>query len=276
MFFTEWINSPLIQSVIISPLVGAVLGCLFSAFTSPVSASAPVTVEQTKIIFVQKIIIQQRGGYKREDNPLAYVFGLVFMVAGILWGYSRYVNDILYYWATGLLSSGTFILSAGIVSAIRGQFHSPEWGWYIFTPLIAVAVAFWLIQFAVAGIIPGMREVALRHNVLDFYFNVLKDTHRGWLMMQVSGVLLGIIATLIAVLRSVYYFALMSQRAGGALFIFWRLCAWHTRYVAGTGGLLLLVFCLGASYIMLDGYAYLLWQNFNLILTRHLQTAFVS
>lgn len=263
MFFTEWVNNSLIQGAVISPLIGAVLGILFSSFTAPVPASSPVTVEQTKIVFVQKIIIQRRGRYRGKDNPLGYIFVLLFVVAWIIWGYSRYVDYILYYWATSLLSCGAFILCAGVVSIIRGQFHSPEWGWYIFTPLIAVGVAFWLIQIAVAGIIPGIREFALQHDFLNFYFNVLKNMHRYWLITQVFGVLLGIIATLIAVLRSVYYFALMSQRGEGALLFFWQFCAWHTRYVAGTSGILLLFFCLIGSYVMLDGYAYRFLQNFN-------------
>jgi hypothetical protein len=38
-----------------------------------------------------------------------------------------------------------------LASAIRGQYNSAEWGWYIFTPLVAVGASIYLTELAQAG-----------------------------------------------------------------------------------------------------------------------------
>ena len=43
--FVTWVNNPLVQSAVISPLVGAILGLLFGGFNNTPSPAAPVTVQ---------------------------------------------------------------------------------------------------------------------------------------------------------------------------------------------------------------------------------------
>lgn len=142
-----WFNDPIVQSVIISPLVGAILGLLFAGLNSPPSAAAPVTVQQTIIIFKQTIIVKESGGNSTLANDgLVYLFAFIAVVAGITWGYSRYANEILNYWLSGLFSCTAFILSAGVASVIRGQYNNSEWGWYIFAPIVGVSFSFYLVH----------------------------------------------------------------------------------------------------------------------------------
>lgn len=256
-----WFNDPLVQSVIISPLVGAILGVLFAGLNSPPSAAAPVTVQQTVVIFKQTIVVKQSGARATSDDGWAYLFAFMAIVAGVTWGYSMYANEILSYWLSGLFSCATFIFSAGAASAVRGQYNDSEWGWYIFTPIVAAFFSFYLVHLAQQAIVPGAREAAQSHGFIDFYFNVLKEQHRAWLLCQIAGVFLGVVATIAATLRSVHYLALMNQRASGALTSVWHLLARATLFSARTEGVFLLLFTAGLSYFMLSGDAYALWQH---------------
>jgi hypothetical protein len=255
----NWFNDPLVQSVFISPLIGAILGVLFAGLSSPPPLRAPVSVQQTVVIFKQSIVVKNAPG--SSDEAWGYLIALLIGVVGITWGYSRYAHEILAYWAGGLFSCSAFILSAGLASAIRRQYNSPEWVWYIFAPVIAVGFSFYLLHLARQGILQGAREAARTHSFIDFYFHVLKEEHRIWLFLQIVGVLLGIVATLTATLRSVHYLALMNQRANGGLSAVWHFLARATSFSARTGGVVVLVFAAGISYLVLSGNAYELLQN---------------
>ncbi|HXU92488.1 MAG TPA: hypothetical protein VFP33_02405 [Gallionella sp.] len=257
-----WFNDPLVQSVVISPLVGAILGVLFAGLNSPPSSAAPATVQQTVVVFKQTVIVNQRKGKPTSsDDGWVYLFALVAVVAGITWGYSRYANEILEYWLSGLFSCTAFIFSAGAASAIRGQYNNSEWVWYIFAPVMAASFSFYLIHLAQMAIVPGAREAAQSHGFIDFYFRVLKDEHRTWLLFQVVGVFLGVVATIAATLRSVHYLALMNQRANGGLSSLWYFLTRMTLFSARTEGIFLLVFAAGISYFLLSGDAYEFFRN---------------
>lgn len=257
-----WFNDPLVQSVVISPLVGAILGVLFAGLNSSPPSTVPATVQQTVVIFKQTIVVKQKGTQSNSsDDAWVYLFALVAVVAGITWGYSRYTDEILAYWLSGLFSCTAFILSAGAASAIRGQYSSSEWGWYIFTPILAAGFSFYLLHLAQMGIIPGAREAAQRYGFFDFYFKALKEEHRMWLLLQIAGVFLGVVATIAATLRSVHYLSLMNQRTNGGLPSVWHFLARLTLFSAHTGGIFLLLFAAGTSYFMLSGDAYEFWRN---------------
>lgn len=146
-------------------------------------------MQQTTIIFKQTIVVNQSGRHSSSsDDAWSYLFALVAVVAGITWGYSKYADEILGYWLSGLFSCTAFILSAGVASAVRRQYSSSEWAWYIFAPIIAVGFSFYLLHLAKLGIVPGAREAAQKHGFFDFYFNVLKEEHRMWLLPQIVGV----------------------------------------------------------------------------------------
>ena len=260
--FIAWINNPLVQSAVISPLNGAILGLLFGGFNNSPPPAAPVTVQQTVITFRQTVVVNQsRGTSSSSDDVWAYLGALFLVVAVVIWGYSRYASDILHYWLSGVFSCTAFILAAGLASAIRGQYNSAEWGWYIFTPLVAVGASIYLTELAQAGIIAGAREAAFRYGIIDYYFDVLDDEHRIWILSQLFGVVMGIGATLAAALRSLHYLALMNQRASGTLSSVWFSLARYTRFSARASGVVLLIMLLGAAYFMLSGQAYELWMR---------------
>jgi len=235
---------------------------VLGGFNTPPSPAAPATVKQTVIIFKQTVMVNQRGGNSSSSDDIwGYVAALFIVLAVVIWGYSRYASDILQYWLSGMFSCTAFILAAGLASAIRGQYNSAEWVWYIFTPLIAVGASVYLFDLAQAGIIAGAREAAFRYGIFDYYFNVLKDEHRIWILSQLLGVVMGIGATLTAALRSLHYLALLNQRASGALSAIWFAIARYTRFSARTSGVVLLIILLCAAYFMLSGQTYALWMR---------------
>lgn len=255
--FTAWFNDPLVQSLLISPFVGAVFGALFAGLNSPPSPAAPVTVHQTVVIFKQTIVVNQNGRKSSsQDDGAAYLIAMGLLIAGITWGYSRYSTEILGYWLSGLFSATAFILSAGIASAIRGHYSNAEWAWYIFAPIVAVGFSFYLVHLAQLAIIPGAREAAQNQGFVDFYMKTLREEHRTWLLLQIGGVLFGVLATLAATLRSVHYLALMNQRATGNFTSIWHSLARMTWFSAHTGGIVLLLFAAAVSYLALSGSAY--------------------
>lgn len=227
--FWLWFNDPLIQSDIISPLVGAIFGIILAGLNNQPAQGAPVSIDQTTVIFKQTIIINQNRSRSSDDGWL-YLIMLFVIVAGITWSYSRYSYEILHYWLNGLFSCLAFILSAGVASALRGQFNTPEWRWYIFTPIAALFFSFYLFHLATLGIIPGAREAAQRHGYIEFYLKVLKDEHRIWLLLQILGVFLGVVSAITATFRSLHYLALMNQRATGGLASTWRFIARSTMF----------------------------------------------
>ncbi|HCM5829493.1 hypothetical protein [Klebsiella pneumoniae] len=260
--FLAWVNNPLVQSAVISPLIGAILGGLFTGLNNAPPVAAPATVQQTMIIFKQTIVVNQgRASSHSSDDVWAYVIAVFIVMVAVIWGYSRYAHDILYYWSGGVLSGTAFILAAGLTSALRGQYSSVGWVWYIFTPLIAMGALFYLIQLAQAGIVSGAREAAFRYGIIDYYFDVLNDEQRVWILSQLSGVVMGVGATCVATTRSLHYLALMNQRATGSLSSFWFALARFTRFSAQAGGLVMLIMLFGAAYFMLAGNAYGLWMR---------------
>ncbi|MNK94251.1 hypothetical protein D3C87_1144460 [compost metagenome] len=259
-----WFNDPIVQSVVISPLVGAVLGVLFAGLNGSPSPNAPITVQQTTVIFNKTVVVnenRQRSG--SPDDVWLYLFALVAAVAGTTWGYSRYASEILAHWSTGLFACLAFILAAGIASALRGQYSNLEWAGYIFAPCIAVAFSLYLASLAERGIIPGGRDAAQQNGLFDFYFRILKEEHRIWILFQLLGVALGVVAALTATLRSIHYLALMNQRATGNLSKIWRSVAWITLFSARSSGIFIVLIAIFSSYFMLSGQAYKLWTDVN-------------
>ncbi|POD93048.1 hypothetical protein BV924_18095 [Pectobacterium odoriferum] len=260
--FMAWVNNPLVQSAVISPLIGAILGVLFAGLNKSPPPTAPATVQQTVIVFKQTIVVKQSRGSASSSNDGMALLGAAFIVTAlVIWGYSRYAHDILYYWTSGAFSCTAFILAAGLASAIRGQYSSAEWVWYIFTPLIAMGASFYLIQLAQEGIITGAREATFRYGIIDYYWRVLNDEQRIWILCQLFGVALGIGATFAATLRSLHYLALMNQRTTGALSSLWFALARFTRFSAQASGVVLLIVLLGAAYFMLAGQVHELWMH---------------
>jgi len=256
-----WFNNSLVQSDIVSPLIGAILGALFAGLNSTPAQGAPVSVNQTVIVFKETVIVNQwRQNSNSSDDAIAYLFTVFVLAAAVMWGYSRYSEEILRYWLNGLFSCTAFIFSAGLASSFHGHYSSSEWKWYIFAPIVVVIFSFYLIHLAKSGTIPGAREAAQSTNFFNFYIRVLKDNHRMWLLFQIAGLLLGVVSAFTATIRSLYYLLIMNQRSGSGMATLWSSMARLTMFSSGRTGTLIITVSIIISYFTLSGTAYEWWQ----------------
>lgn len=262
--FASWYNDPLVQSAVMSPLVGAMLGVLLAGFNAAPSPAAPATVKQTVIFFERSLAVDrlgERSGSPGDGRGWVCLAALAAVLAFITWGYSAYSSEIIACWQEGLFACTAFILCAGAVSAIRGQYSSAGWIWHIFAPILIVGCSFHLAELARTATVAGASEPPGARGFPEFYVEILEDEQRTWLLFQVAGILLGVYAALTATLRSLHYLALMNQRMGGGLSVLWRLLARITLPCARAGHIVLLLLAVGLSYFALSGSACEWWQN---------------
>ncbi|MCK9394456.1 MAG: hypothetical protein M0Q44_02570 [Methylobacter sp.] len=93
---SELFNDPIMQSMIFGPIMGVIFAVLFAGLTERPTTLVPVTVIQTREIYITRVI-ERRG--RRSDSEEG---GGILVVAGmgllfVLWKYAIYVNEIHQY-----------------------------------------------------------------------------------------------------------------------------------------------------------------------------------
>ncbi|WP_158235171.1 hypothetical protein [Comamonas sp. 26] len=236
-----------------SPLIGAVMGLALTVMVQPADerSSPPKTVNETRIIFVHRIEVQ-RG--TQDDGSWVFPIGIAAVLL-LTWGYARYAEVGVAWWATFTLTFISFNAAAGIAAAIRGEFLG-TWFAYIVFPLASLFVSLWLAASAKVQILPGAVEAATKHGFVNFYLNVLSPPQRHWLFTQAIGVLVGALATLWAAARLTHYVALSNQRGSGRWASLWRGVAWATNRTAGWPSLMFGIFFYALSGACIHGLAY--------------------
>lgn len=251
--FLSWYKNPEVQGLMLSPLIGAVMGLILGFIVQNPPASAPSSVSETRIIFIERVRSDDRTGHPDDGS---WIFGLGFLlVLGITWIYARYASAGVEWWAFATLTALAFNLSAAVAGLFRRELVG-TWLAYLGTPLVVLIAGLWLASIAQGNILPGAAAAAAQDGLIRFYFHALDDAQRNWLLTQGMGVLTGAAATLIAALRFTYYIALSNQRAGGWWAKIWRLIAQLTTHGAGMPGLIFMLMLFAISYILLSGTAY--------------------
>ncbi len=251
--FLQWFHDPVVQGLLLSPLIGAVMGFVLTAMVQPPSSSAhhSHTVSETRIIFRHEIEVQ-RGS--RDDGswllPAAAI--LVFVLT---WSYARYAEVGIAWWATLTLTFISFNLAAAVVAMIKKELLG-AWMAYVALPLVALLISLWLAARAKQSLIPGAMEAAAQYGIVDFYLSILNHSQRYWLLTQGLGVLVGVAATLLAAGRLTHYVALSNQRGSGWPASIWRQIARFTRRAAGGMGLFFAALLYVLSAVLISGFAY--------------------
>ena len=258
-----WFNNALVQSDIISPLIGAILGTLFAGLSSPptqTQGSAP-TFNTTINNYYTYYIHHGDNGNRRSsgaDDIWPYILFLFIVTAVTIWGYSSYSDVILNLWSQTLYTCLAFVVATAVISFAKGQFSSWDWVWYIAISLGMIGLCLHFIDLAQHGIIPGAREAALSYGLrgaIDFY-GILSQAQKYWILGQFIGVVAGVIASVIAALRAVLYLSLMNQRGNSFLAPLWRGIARITYPLSTSMAMAGLVLMAGLSWVSLDGYLY--------------------
>lgn len=252
-----WFNHPLVQSVLISPLVGAIFGVILAGLNSPSSTTSAISVQQTIVIQNRTTIVQH--GHRNSstgDDGFAFIIGAIFIIVVVVGGYSAYSNEILQIVLEIVLGCLSFVLSSALVSVLMKHYQSDEWLVQILCPLFSLLFCLRLVYLAHYGLIPGAREYAQANGFLPFYFRILTLEQRHWITFQVVGVILLSLLALVSSCGSLHYLALMNARGSNRLTAIWTFVIQVTNFASGWRGTVLCVMLAALSFITLSGIAY--------------------
>ncbi|MNJ40470.1 hypothetical protein D3C77_353670 [compost metagenome] len=264
---TIWnlIENATLQAWIWGPLMGVVFGALFAGLTNSPTVNAPVTVSQTKNVYITKVVVNHPRSQSSDDASgglallIAAVFGLAFMV----WKYTiyfDYVHDCLWTLLATLLA---FSLTAALVSLCKGQFTSSSWAVYIFSPIAIFAACSGLLTLAKSTFDPGLTQLALKHTFWDFYAHSLSTYWQLFIVFQILGVALVFLVMVFTGVALLHYLALMNQRSYGQLQGFWMFLTGVTMVFSGRLWLLFMGVLLGISLILIKPTFMLAWVIAN-------------
>lgn len=250
----DWLTNPLIQSMVISPLIGAIIGLLLSGGGN--SITGDVSIHQSTINFINEIRVEKANQNNGSVDGISLLILCAFIIATVLWGYSRYAVTIIDIWINVTFFSLSFILSAGIATYIRNQFLNNEWIIHIFAPFLFGVFSLYLTMLAKKGIILGAAEATYKVNIVDYYFKVLNEEQKIWLIFQIFGVLSGAISSIGVSLVSLFYLSLLNQAIPGRFQTIWFRLARYTSFFSQFKGAIFLLVMILLSYLFLSGEAY--------------------
>lgn len=255
--FLQWFRDPAVQGLLLSPLIGAVMGLVLTAMMAPASDSTPIpqTVSEIRVVFVHRVQVERRT----QDNGSWILPGGIACVLLLTWGYARYAEVAIFWWAIFTLTFISFNLAAAVTAAIRGELLG-AWLAYIAFPLAGLFGSLWLAASAKYRILSGAVEAATQYGFANFYLNVLSTSQRHWILTQAVGLLVSALGTLLAAARLTHYIALSNQRGSGLWATVWRRIAWAARGTSGAFGLIvgILLYALGSMLILGVVYAWLI------------------
>ena len=141
--FSNWFNNALVQSMLISPLMGIFFAALFSGLDRSPSENAPVTVIETINVYKEQIIYNV-GETRRStsDDPITLAIAATLGLMFLAWNYVVYsgliINYLLIFIFTIISFSGTTI----VISIFKGHFKNKSWWLYIATPFFYYAFVY--------------------------------------------------------------------------------------------------------------------------------------
>ncbi len=136
--FELWIRDSLTQSLLLSPLMGAFFGLIFSSFTGVNREGGSVSVKETIIIIKERIVIRENNNQnpKTNDDSIGILFILVAAIVISVYFYAIYAELVIYYSSITAFNIITFGLSALVFSAAKGRLSSRDWVLYTLFPLV--------------------------------------------------------------------------------------------------------------------------------------------
>lgn len=257
----EAFNNAIMQSMVIGPIMGIVFGVIFSGLTEKPAINAPVTVVQTKNVFVTKISQQRSGRRSSSKDDEGLVFAIVFAVGFVVWKYAAYVGVIHYYMSLFLLSAIAFSFASVFSSAVRGVITSRDWIAFLISPIVLLSACLYLFNLAHSTFSPEITDLANKNNVFEFYFNALSDYGVKFVVMHVLGVTILMFVVILVVMSQLHYLSLMNQRSYGFMQSFWLAIARVTNLFSSKWWLFLSSLLLLVSYLAINPRMAALWLS---------------
>jgi len=212
----EIFTSSLMQSYVFSPLMGVIFGALFAGLSAKPSASAPVTVIETRRIYVHRV----KASARSRQGDGGEIFGLAILLIFVVWKYLQIAPEVLNYIRTILMTMIAFGVTCFIVSAVKGHFLSSDWSIRVVTPTGVLLSCLALLAVAENQINDELVDMANRLNMIQF-FTDLPDFWRYSVVFHLIGICLLLFVAIINTLNLLHYLALMNQRDDNVLHGLW-------------------------------------------------------
>ncbi|KEQ11261.1 hypothetical protein GZ77_26265 [Endozoicomonas montiporae] len=243
----------MIQGLVLSPLIGALLGVLFSGLSSSPSQTVPVTIIKTREVYREKVIKEYSGERpKRQsdnDDGLGWLCLLCLGALFILWKYAIHAEQIQYYIGSSILTILSFSVVTMMISYFKGHFTSQEWWLYTVAPVGILMACVYVLNLAKNSFDSRITEVAMNNSFMGFYLEDLSDYGKVYMLVHVFGVVFLVIVVALTGLSLLFYLSLMNQRSYSSIQRFWRWMARITSFFSGSGWLVLAIICLVLSYL---------------------------
>ncbi len=256
-FFYEIITNATMQSLLWSPLMGVIIGLLFSGLIKSPTYETPTTVVQTQHMYITHI--SSKGYTQGEDNEMGGIFaffslGLIFIV----WQYAIHANMIHDYIAIFIFTVMSFSLTTMFIGLIKGQFTDYGWWYYVLPPFIMLGVTIYLLLLAKSAFTPEITEIAISQSFLSFYISGLSEYGQIFMITHVMGIIL--LCTSIILISGVqlHYLSLMNQRTDGIFQKFWFYLTCKTSFFSKKLWIYIAI-CLLISYIFLSPKLAAMW-----------------
>jgi hypothetical protein len=256
MFSTlsNWINNPLIQSLLLSPLMGVFFAAVFSGFDRSLGKNAPITVKETVREYRKIIYIEKEPKKAIKNDPLTIVIGIMMCIVFLTWKYVANSEAILSYLLIFVFTMISFSITTILISLVKGHFNSKDWWFYTVFPLLLLIFCVYLLSLAWTSIDPKIIEIARKNTAIDFYIQKLTSHGQLLVITQLIGVTLLFIIAIVSSLIELYYLALMNQRGQGFFRRLWILILQLTSKFSGRDTLIGSTLLSIGSFLLLKGY----------------------
>lgn len=261
-FISELFYNPIMQGMIFGPIMGVVFATLFAGLTQSPTSQSPVTVVQTREVYITRIVERRSQRRNSEEG------GGVLVVAGfallfVLWKYAIYVNEIHQYIGFSLLTVLSFSTTALFLSYLKGQFTSEEWWVYLVSPLLLLVGCLYLLNLAHSTFDPQITKIALQSNLWQFYTKSLTDFGRNFMIAHVVGIILLCLVIIFSFMALLHCLSLMNQRAVGSMSGLWFFIARATSFFSGKAWLVAATILYILAYIGIEPSAGTAWLTKN-------------
>lgn len=267
------------QSLFLSPLIGAILGLLFSLFITPSQVPLSQTVVQTIVVY--KTVIQQNQVKKSNENAKADNstdgFGHLIIGFGIFafltLAYLKFAETIFLYVNLFTIMSFTFSLTLVVISFRKHLFLENTWRIHILVPFICMCFSMFLVYTLQLNLDLGLIEEAKKYKWIEsikFIIEHFKEPRVGFFGFQAIGLILTTLFQILCVANFIFYLALMnySQSLEKGKNHWLRTIKIMRRFVSEKEwvNLLILFIIGGLAFILVNGFlATFLESSYNLV-----------
>lgn len=257
---SEFIHNSLVQSLLLGPLMGVTFAAIFSGLNKSPEPQAPVTVVQTRTVYVTKVVERRQTASKSNDGIGFLIVGGVALLF-VIWKYAIYFDTIQYYLTSLILTVLSFSATTILISLLKGQYTSSEWWLYTVGPLVSLCVSIYLLNLAKVNFDPSIQQGALDNTFWTFYKYWLNEYGRYFMISHVAGIVVLALAVIFTAFSLIHYLSLMNQRSSGAMHSLWFFLAKSTSFFSGKFWVVFITFLLGGAYALINPDLVATWMH---------------